>query len=257
MWFAPSTRVLLAAAIASLLGQGAYGQVGVSSQSSAKLGAPGVAAPAGPQADPGTLFAFSNAIGKTLQFSVVGSSVGTVWGDGVYTSDSVLAAAAVHAGLLQPGQTGIVSVEIIDGPDTYEGAERNGVASRSYASWDVAFRFTDVVVSNAVVLPDPGDLSAHRGQNGVTLIFEVTGVLQGSVWGDGVYTDDSRLGSAAVHAGVLQADQTGLVAVEILPGQESYGAAERNGIASGSYASWPGSYRVTPVSSKVTSKLAN
>ena len=28
-----------------------------------------------------------------------------VWGDGVYTDDSSIGGAAVHAGLLQPGQT--------------------------------------------------------------------------------------------------------------------------------------------------------
>ena len=251
MWFASVARVL-PVVIVALLPAAAW------AQSSAKLGAPAVAAPARPQPDPGTLFAFADAVGQTLQFSVVGSTAGTVWGDGTYTSDSVLAAAAVHAGLLQPGESGVVTVEVIAGPDSYAGAERNGVTSLSYGRWNVAYRFLGVAaMDNAVTLPDPGDLSGFRGQNGVVLTFEVTGDAAGSVWGDGVYTDDSRLATAVVHAGILRPGQTGLVSVEIMPGQEAYAGAERNGVSSGTYGSWAGSYRVMPLSSKATSKLSN
>ena len=251
MWFASVARVL-PVVIVALLPAAAW------AQSAAKLGAPAVAAPARAQPDPGTLFAFADAVGQTLQFSVVGSTAGTVWGDGVYTSDSVLATAAVHAGLLQPGESGVVTVEVIAGLDEYAGAERNGVESLPYRSWNVAYRFVGVAaIDGGVTLPDPGDLSGFRGQNGVMLTFEVTGDSAGSVWGDGIYTDDSRLAAAVVHAGILQPGQTGLVGVEILPGQEAYDGAERNGVSSGTYGSWPGSYRVTALSSKATSKLSN
>jgi hypothetical protein len=164
----------------------------------------------------------------------------------------------VHAGLLAPGESGIVSVEVVPGPDDYAGVERNGVTSRSYGRWNVAYRFIGVAaVDGRVALPDPGDLTGFRGQNGTVLTFEVTGDSAGAVWGDGVYTDDSRLAAAVVHAGVLAAGQAGLVGVEILPGQAAYAGAARNGVSSGSYGSWAGSYRVLPLSSKATSKLSN
>ena len=255
MWFASVARCL-PVVITLLLPAGAAAQ-GVGIQSAAKLGTPGVATQARPQPDPGTLFAFSGAIGETLQFAVVGSTTGTVWGDGVYTSDSALSAAAVHAGMLEPGESGIVTVEMVEGLAAYEGAERNGVTSRSYGSWGVAYRFTGVAAIDNVVLPDPGDLSGYRGQDGTVLTFEVTGDTSGSVWGDGIYTDDSRLAAAAVHAGVLQPGQSGPVRVEILPGQEAYEAADRYGVSSGTYGSWAGSYRVLPLSSKTSSKLSN
>jgi hypothetical protein len=256
VWFASVARLLPVVFMVLLSGQAALAQGDW--QSSAKLGAPAVAAPARPQPDPGTMFAYSNAIGQVLQFSVVGSRTGSVWGDGVYTSDSVLAAAAVHAGLLAPGESGVVSVEMVDGLDAYEGVERNGVTSLSYGRWNVAYRLIGVAaIEGRVALPDPGDLSGFRGQNGIALTFELTGEASGSVWGDGVYTDDSRLAAAAVHSGVLQAGETGLVGVEILPGQAAYEGAERNGVSSGSYGSWPGSYRVAPLSSKASSKLSN
>ena len=256
--FAFAARFLPAVAIVLMLGQGALAQdPGV--QRSAKLGAPGASAPSRPQPDPGTLFAYSNAVGTTLQFAVVGSTLGSIWGDGVYTSDSLLAVAAVHAGLLAPGERGIVTVEVIEGPAAYEGVERNGVASRSYGPWDVAYRFVGVAeVGSDVVLADPGDLSGYGGQNGTILTFEVTGDPSGDVWGKDVYTDDSRLSAAAVHAGALLPDETGLVRVEILPGQERYEGVARNGVVSGTYAAWPGSFRILPLlSSKSNSKLSN
>lgn len=256
MRFTFLARFLPTVAIVLMLGQGAFAQS--ADQSSAKLGAPGGGPMSRPQADPGTLFNHASAVGETLQFAVVGSTLGTIWGDGVYTSDSVLAVAAVHAGLLEPGESGVVTVEVIEGPASYEGVERNGVVSRSYASWDVAYRFTDVTeVDSGIVLPNPGDLSGYRGQDGTVLTFEVTGDVAGAVWGSDIYTDDSRLSSAAVHAGVLLPGETGLVRVEILQGQESYEGATRNGVASGTYAAWQGSFRILPLSLKATSKLSN
>lgn len=252
MRFAPSARLLPALAVVFVLGQGAFGQT-----DEAKLGGPVVAQAAKVQPDPGTLFAYSDQIGTTLQFSVVGSSFGSVWGDGVYTSDSVLAAAAVHAGLLAEGQSGTVTVEVIEGLDAYDGVERNGIESRPYASWNASFRFVGVAgIAARQLSPDPGDLSAHRGADGMVLTFMVTGDAGGAVWGDGIYTDDSRLAAAAVHAGVLQVGQTGPVRVEILPGQQSYGGSERNGVTSKDYANWSGSFRIIPLSSKAESKLA-
>lgn len=259
MWFVSIARYLPVMTIAVLLlGQDALGQ-GVGGQSAAKLGAPGAGTPARPQPDPGTLFAFASAVGQTLQFTVVGSVSGTVWGDGIYTSDSALAAAVVHAGLLAPGESGVVTVEIIAGPASYNGVERHGVASRSYANWDVAYRFVEVApLDSEVVLPDPGNVSAYRGQNGTILIFEVTGDGAGAIWGSDIYTDDSRLAAVAVHAGVLLPGEAGLVRVEILPGQENYEGADSHGVTSGSYGSWQGSFRVLPtLSGKSKSKLSN
>lgn len=256
MWFASLARFLPTVGIALMLGQGAFAQG--ADHNSAKLGSPSVAAPARPQADPGTLFNYAGSVGETLQFAVVGSTEGTIWGDGIYTSDSVLAVAAVHAGLLAAGESGVVTVEVVEGPASYTGAERNGVVSRSYGDWDVAYRFAGVTgVDSGTILPDPGDLSLYRGKDGTILTFEVTGDPSGAVWGNEIYSDDSRLSAAAVHAGVLQAGETGLVRVEILPGQESYASAEQNGVTSTAYGAWDGSFRILPLGLKASSKLSN
>jgi LCCL domain len=94
------------------------------------------------------------------------------------------------------------------------------------------------------VLSDPGSLTAHRASVGKTLLFEVTGSDSGSVYGTGVYTDDSALAAAAVHAGVLAVGQKGVVKVTILPGQDSYSGSTRHGITSSEWGNWQGSFRV-------------
>ena len=97
----------------------------------------------------------------------------------------------------------------------------------------------------ASVRPDPGDLVSFRGRNGETFRFSITGTSAGSVWGSDVYTDDSRLSKAAVHAGRLEVGQASEVSVMILPGRSSYEGSRRNGIATSSYKTWHGSFAFT------------
>jgi len=95
--------------------------------------------------------------------------------------------------------------------------------------------------------PDPGNVTKFRGQNNQSFFFEVTGRLSGPVYGTGLYTDDSDVGSAAVHAGILQNGQKGTVKVTILPGASHYDGSLSNGVSSSSYESWTGSYRIERV----------
>ena len=98
-------------------------------------------------------------------------------------------------------------------------------------------------VQQPQILPDPGNLTGFRGQLGQTLMFQVTGASAGTIWGTDVYSDDSSLSRAAVHAGAVQPGQTAVVQVMILPGQGGYSGTNRNGVQSSNYGSWGGSYR--------------
>lgn len=69
----------------------------------------------------------------------------------------------------------------------------------------------------------------------------VTGSTSGFVWGTDIYTDDSSLGKAAVHAGLISAGQTATIRVCDLPGQSSYTGSTRNGVTTSNWGSWPGS----------------
>ncbi len=95
-------------------------------------------------------------------------------------------------------------------------------------------------VTSAVTAP--ANLVGYRNRVGQTFEFNVTGSTGGAVWGTDVYTDDSSIARAAVHAGVLAVGQTKVVTVTILPGQGSYPASTRNGVTTASWGAWSGSY---------------
>ncbi len=66
---------------------------------------------------------------------------GSLWGSGPYTADSAICAAAVHAGVLAPGQAGNVSVLRVPGLDSYRGSTANGVQSSSWRAFDSSIVF--------------------------------------------------------------------------------------------------------------------
>ncbi|UCD25197.1 MAG: hypothetical protein JSW51_04545 [Gemmatimonadota bacterium] len=59
-----------------------------------------------------------------------GGTAAAVWGTEVYAGESSICTAAVHAGLISFRDGGTVTFEIFPGVLSYEGTERNGVASR-------------------------------------------------------------------------------------------------------------------------------
>lgn len=67
--------------------------------------------------------------------SVTGAFGGALWGSNPYTYDSSLATAAVHAGLLSPGQTGNIRILTNGTLPTYTGSTANGVTSAPYGSF--------------------------------------------------------------------------------------------------------------------------
>jgi hypothetical protein len=93
--------------------------------------------------DPGTLSNYGQPqhLGKTLVFRVTGAVAGgTIWGTGTYTLDSTLAMAAVHAGVVKPGQTGNVKVTILPAMAGFVGSTQNGVTSNPYANYPGAYQ---------------------------------------------------------------------------------------------------------------------
>ena len=97
------------------------------------------------------------------------------------------------------------------------------------------------------VLADPGNLAAYRGKNDEVFYFRVVGATDGTVWGSGVYTDDSSLATAAVHAGLVKAGETAVVKVTILPGEASYTGSTENEVTTAGYGEWEGSFKIEAV----------
>lgn len=66
-------------------------------------------------------------------------SGGSIWGSNPYSSDSDVRTAAIHAGVLTPGQTGIVYIYMINGLSYYSGVTKNGISSSTKQAWNGSY----------------------------------------------------------------------------------------------------------------------
>jgi len=117
---------------------------------------PMVHAPFAPEFAPEKLAALAVQPGQSLQFTVTGSPQGPVWGTDVYTIDSRLAAAAVHAGVLAPGETGVVTVRIVASPDEHPASVRHGVASGRWGRYRASYRVERALAAPVTLPREPG-----------------------------------------------------------------------------------------------------
>ena len=58
-------------------------------------------------------------IGECYEYKIIGSTEGTVWGDGIYTDDSNIAKAAVLEGKCKIGENCTVCIKIIESKSSY------------------------------------------------------------------------------------------------------------------------------------------
>ena len=79
-------------------------------------------------------------VGMTFNVRVTGQARGTIYGTDIYTGDSSLPAAAVHAGVLKPGKTGVVRVKIVGPQPGFVATTRNGVTSNAYGAYGSAYQ---------------------------------------------------------------------------------------------------------------------
>jgi hypothetical protein len=89
---------------------------------------------------PGNLSAYQQQWGKELTFSVTGftptpGANPNIWGTDVYTLDSNLSAAVVHAGLAKPGESVVVRVRVMQPPPQFVSSFRNNVNSTAYNAY--------------------------------------------------------------------------------------------------------------------------
>jgi hypothetical protein len=188
----------------------------------------------------------------TIYFPPNGTLSGRIWGTGIYTDDGSIATAAVHAGLSTVQNGGTVTIELRPGQPSYTGTVKNGVTSNNYGAFSGSFVFVGDNAGQVTPPPPPANTvqanwgtqaDAYRGKNGQRFTFYFPpGGAQGRLWGTDTYTDDSSIGSAAVHAGVISFQNGGTVTIEIRAGQPSYQGTARNGANSASYGGWSGSF---------------
>lgn len=191
---------------------------------------------------PGTVQGVGNAPGTVIGcWCPEGAAGGTVWGSDPYTSDSSLCAAARHAGQV-PAGGGAIWVRIVEGQGSYAGSVANGVETSAYGAFPGSFSFDVSVRPSADVRSCPGNM---QGQSETLNCACSEGqTASGTVWGSDIYTEDSNVCRAAVHAGVIPSAGGKINAIPIA-GQQSYSGSDRNGVATQDYGPWPRSFIVT------------
>lgn len=183
-----------------------------------------------------------------------GRPTGPIWGTGVYTDDSSVCTAAVHAGVINLQSGGRIILRMRPGQNSYLGTTRNGVTSAAWDRWDHSFSVERapapqpeepmIVIQLAKPLLQPASPSepavitwhstaSDLAPNGRQFTFRCVGPGTLSiVKGRNPYSWDSSICTAAVHAGAITAERGGIVTIEMQPGYRSYVGAERNGVVS-------------------------
>ena len=176
------------------------------------------------------------AVGSTFTYTCpAGGRPGkAIYGTAVYTADSGICVAAVHAGQITFAQGGTVKILIGGAHPEYAGTTRHGVTSNSWGSYQWSFTFVSATVtwrSNA---------TDKRTQVGKEFTYDCPagGNTGASVYGTDLYTTDSSVCAAAVHAGKITAQNGGKVTFVILKGAASYNGTTRHGVTTRSWGSY-------------------
>ncbi|MBI5514174.1 MAG: hypothetical protein HY909_10425 [Deltaproteobacteria bacterium] len=166
-----------------------------------------------------------------------------IWGDGIYTDDSPVCAAALHAGRITAAG-GPVTLYITFGMPRYDGAERNGVRTRNFGRWRGSYLFRWVPPRTPpIVPPTPTRITWQataeqlRGVTAREAAFACPpGDLPEPVWGGGEgtpFVDESSICTAGVFAGVISFQGGGIVRIHLDPGVNTYAAGDQNEVSSG------------------------
>jgi len=97
----------------------------------------------------GDLTAYAAGIGQTFYVNATGATTGNVYGSNTagYAITSGVATAAVHAGVLTPGQTAVLQISILADAGTYTGSTQNGVTSQPASASGGSFQIVGIATS--------------------------------------------------------------------------------------------------------------
>lgn len=174
--------------------------------------------------------------------SAEATQAGSVWGSDLYTDDSAICRAALHAGMIEASGGTIWAFER-PGAQSYPAVARNGVSSTAWTgAWrrSIAFRPASEasgVAAGTGVAACPANAASLAQGTALTCSCTIEAMAAGSVWGDGPYTGDSGVCRSALHAGAVGA-YGGNIRLRIEAGRASYPAATRNGVEGASWASY-------------------
>jgi hypothetical protein len=191
------------------------------------------------------LYSFCDTSGASVRLRVQGAPSGRAWGTDVYTSDSTVAFAAVHAGLVADGRVAEVQA-VCSGPQiAFAGTARNGLSTMSWGPFSASFTLQAAAPVTSPAVCTGRCVNTLCAVDGQVIHVTVTGESNAadssrSVWGgaDGIYTDDSWLPAAVVHAGLVSVGQTAHIVATCRGSQTAFTGSTANGVFTASYGLW-------------------
>jgi hypothetical protein len=104
-------------------------------------------------------------IGKVYRMTITGAIGGAIWGTDIYTSDTHIPTAAVHAGVITVGQTKEVYIKVVQGLSEYIGSTRNGVSTSGYGGWGLSYQFVSAPTSYKATISPGGSEWSYVNPN--------------------------------------------------------------------------------------------
>ena len=188
---------------------------------------------------------------------------GSVYGTGVYTADTSICRAGIHAGAI-PAEGGTLTLVLQPGRPAYRGSEQNGIESRDYGKYSRSFAIVTAgrapagsvtaasaaagaeVAAGSQLIEAGCSFDARQLTSKDGALFRVAcpaGCEAGTIYGTGVYTADSSICRAGVHSGVIP-ESGGVVTITLEPGRPAYRGSDQNGIKSRDYGKYSSSFAV-------------
>jgi len=182
-------------------------------------------------------------VGEALTCSCIPAAVmdaGSVSGSDVYTGDSRICRAALHAGTVSRAG-GVVTLRVIGGVMRHPGSSRNGVRTADFAAWRQSFTFEEETGPGPRLCPDTMAAYAGSSERLACLCTGESALRAATVWGSGPYTADSGLCRAALHASAIPITG-GELQVVMGPGQPSYTPSLQNGVQTREFGAFRGGF---------------
>lgn len=178
-----------------------------------------------------------------------------VFGTDVYTSDTPVCAAAMHAGMISD-RGGQVTVVLEPGRPAYRGSKHHGIASRDWGAFHDSFRFQgprvaadDVEPVRAPIVVDAGcsfEGNQIHGEPGSVHRVSCPPGCKENGWAAGTdtYSGNSRICAAAIHAGLSSDERGGEFTLILGDKRPAFRGSKRNGIESHDWGEYAISFRL-------------
>lgn len=193
---------------------------------------------------------FEGPTGKTFRLNCPKNCAkhpeGNVFGSLIYSDDSSVCKAAIHAGFIKNEEGGEFLMEIANGLDKYESAFKNDIASAARGAALRSISFKEASPLMRIGCEESAGSSKFVGGTNAKFTVECApdcSKASQKVFGLGPFTDDSSICQAAILAGVLT-DKGGEVAFMIAEGQSNYKGGVFNGVKSVSRENFIRSFKV-------------